>query len=284
MTPGTVLLVAALAALLVSVALGVAAALLARAPASADGAPVVSARRPILAAADAALLLATAILVLALALRGVAAGRPPLTNLYEVTLAFASSLLVAYLVAARRAPLRALAPLVALLAAGLLAVALQFPDEVIPLAPALQTPLLLSVHVGAAIAAYALSGLAFAAAVGELAQRSAGDRIAALPAAETCRRVAYRSVLVAFPILTAAIALGSLWANLAWRSYWSNDPKELAAAGTWMLYAAYLHVAGRGDRLGRAAPWLLVAGFGAVLFTFLGASLVFPGQHSYAGV
>jgi cytochrome c-type biogenesis protein CcsB len=216
--------------------------------------------------------------------RTVAAAHAPWSNLHEVTQAFGAFLLASYLVAERRFPIRALAPLVALLAAGLVAVALQLPDDVVPLAPALQSPLLLTVHVGAAIVAYAVSGLAFAAAVGEIAQARSGDRITLLPPAATCRTLAYRCVLVAFPILTAAIALGSVWANMAWRSYWNNDPKELAAAGTWLLYAAYLHVAGRSDRAGRAAPWLLVAGFGAVLFTFLGASLLFPGQHSYAGV
>jgi ABC-type transport system involved in cytochrome c biogenesis permease subunit len=84
--------------------------------------------------------------------------------------------------------------------------------------------------------------------------------------------------------MTAAIALGSIWANLAWRSYWSNDPKELSAAATWLLLGAYLHAVGRRDRWGRAAPWLAVAGLGAVLFTLVGASLLFGGQHSYAQV
>lgn len=284
MTVGTALLVTALVALVASVALGVAAVLVARAPSTADGPTAGNARGPILAAAHVALLGGAAALVAAMLLRAVVAGHAPWSNLHEVTQAFAACLLIAYLVAARSTPLRALAPLVALLAAGLVVVALQLPGAVVPLAPALQAPLLLTIHVGTAVAAYAVSGLAFAAAVGELAQRRAGDRLALLPPGAACRRAAYRSVLVAFPVLTAAIALGSVWANLAWRSYWNNDPKELAAAGTWLLYAAYLHVAGRGDRLGRWAPWLLVAGFGAVLFTFLGASLLFPGQHSYAGV
>lgn len=291
MTIGPPLLIGALLALLAATALGVAGALT-RAPlaprtATAAGPSIPADGRPtagLLRLAHLGLLLAFGLLLTAMLARTVAAGHAPWSNLHEVTQAFGAFLLASYLVAERRVPIRPLAPLVALLAAGLVAVALQLPDDVVPLAPALQSPLLLTVHVGAAIVAYAVSGLAFAAAVGEIAQARAGDRIALLPPAATCRALAYRCVLVAFPILTAAIALGSVWANMAWRSYWNNDPKELAAAGTWLLYAAYLHVAGRGDRAGRAAPWLLVAGFGAVLFTFLGASLVFPGQHSYAGV
>ena len=285
----TMLLAVSLAALLCSLALGLAAALgramggrLPRPAAGPTGTPWSLG----LAERGAHLALAAACLALlvAMATRTVATGRAPWSNLHEVAVAVAAVLLASYLVAERRAAIRQLAPLVALLGAGLVAMALQLPGEVVPLAPALQAPLLLTLHVGAAIVAYAISGLAFAAAVGVLVQTRAGDRVLLLPSAAACASVAHRCVLAAFPILTAAIVLGSVWANLAWRSYWNNDPKELAAAGTWLIYAAYLHVAGRSDRAGRAAPWLLVAGFGAVLFTLLGASLLFPGQHSYAGV
>ena len=288
MTVGSTLLLASLVALLVSAALGTASALaggaMATRTATADGPAMVAPHRAAATAAHAGLLAALAMLVAALVVRTVTVGHAPWSNLHEVTQAVAAFLLASYVLVERRHAIRTLAPPVALLGAGLVAVALQLPDEVIPLAPALQAPLLLTVHVGAAVAAYAVSGLAFVAAAGEIAQSRAGGRITMLPPAAVCGVVAHRAVLVAFPILTAAIALGSVWANLAWRSYWNNDPKELAAAGTWLLYAAYLHVAGRGDRAGRMAPWLLVAGFGAVLFTFLGASLLFPGQHSYAGV
>ena len=288
MTLGAALLLASLVSLLASLALATATSLaggpmLARATPD-DGSVTAMPRRGTGQVAHLGLLAAFVMLGMALVLRTIAAGHAPWSNLHEVSQAVAAALLASYLLAERRHPIRALAPLVALLAAGLVAIALQLPDEVVPLAPALQSPLLLTLHVGSAVAAYAVSGLAFVAAAGEIAQSRAADRIALLPPSAVCRAVAHRAVLVAFPILTAAIALGSVWANLAWRSYWNNDPKELAAAGTWLLYAAYLHVAGRSDRAGRSAPWLLVAGFGAVLFTFLGASLFFPGQHSYAGV
>jgi ABC-type transport system involved in cytochrome c biogenesis permease subunit len=150
-----------------------------------------------------------------------------------------------------------------------------------PLVPALQQPLLLTVHVGSAVLAYAISGVAFLAAAAEIGQTRARDRIPLLPPAAIARAVGHRAVLLAFPILTIAIALGSVWANLAWRSYWSNDPKELAAAATWLVFGAYLHVAGRRDRWERLAPWLIVLGFAGVLFTYIGAGLFFVGEHSY---
>ncbi|HUF05962.1 MAG TPA: cytochrome c biogenesis protein CcsA [Candidatus Binatia bacterium] len=223
-----------------------------------------------------------ALLLLSVLLRAILVGHAPWSNLHEFSIAFAAALLGAYLLLARANPIAGLAPLAALLAAGILGFALSLDDRVDPLVPALQQPLLLTVHVGSAALAYAVAGVAFLAAAAEIAQRASADGIRSLPSAATARAVGHRSVLVAFPILTIAIALGSVWANLAWRSYWSNDPKELAAAATWLVFGAYLHVAGRHDRWERLAPWLIVLGFAGVLFTYIGAGLLFVGEHSYA--
>jgi cytochrome c-type biogenesis protein CcsB len=225
---------------------------------------------------------AAALLSAALVARALATGHAPWSNLHEFSAAFAATVLLAYLALERRHQIRGLAPIVGVVALALLGLALSLDDRVDPLVPALQQPVLLTVHVGAAVVAYAVSAIAFAAAVGEIVQRRASDAIAALPPAATLRAVAHRSVLIAFPILTLAIVLGSVWANLAWRSSWSNDPKELAAAATWLVYGGYLHVAGRRDRWGATAPWLLVLGFAGVLFTYIGAGLFFIGEHSYA--
>lgn len=233
-------------------------------------------------AALTGLLVSCALLVTALALRTALVGHAPWSNLHEFSLAFATVLLAAHLVLARSQPLGGLAPLSALLAAGLVIFALGLDDRVDPLVPALQQPLLLTIHVGAAVLAYAISGIALVAAVAEIGQARSADRIPLLPSAAAARAIGHRAVLIAFPILTVAIALGSVWANLAWRSYWSNDPKELAAAATWLVFGAYLHVAGRRDRWERLAPWLIILGFAGVLFTYIGAGLYFVGEHSYA--
>ncbi|MEO8251384.1 MAG: cytochrome c biogenesis protein CcsA [Chloroflexota bacterium] len=290
MNASSALAVAALITLLGSALIGLSAALVAlargpvHAPATVGGrasgaVPRISGE----ATALAGLLLATLLLLGALIARTVATGHAPWSNLHEFSAAFAFGLLGGFLALARRRPIAGLAPVVALLAAAILGVSLLQPDDARPLVPALQAPLLLTVHVGTAMLAYAVGAIAFAAALGEIVQRAARDRIAALPPAAVCRAAAHRAAIVAFPILTAAIVLGSAWANLAWRSYWNNDPKELAAAATWLVYGGYLHVAGRRDRWAGVAPWLLVLGFAAILFTWLGAGLVFVGQHSYAG-
>jgi ABC-type transport system involved in cytochrome c biogenesis permease subunit len=221
------------------------------------------------------------LLLTATALRTVLVGHAPWSNLHEFSIAFAAALLACFLIVLRSAPVAGLAPLVALLAAGLVGVAMGLDDGVDPLVPALQQPLLLTVHVGSAVLAYALAGVAFVAAVAEIGQRAASDRIGLLPTAPVARAVGHRAVLLAFPVLTIAIVLGAVWANLAWRAPWSNDPKELAAAATWLVFGAYLHVASRRDRWQRLAPWLIVLGFAGVLFTYIGAGLFFVGEHSY---
>jgi ABC-type transport system involved in cytochrome c biogenesis permease subunit len=282
-----ILLVAALVSVLVATAAGIAAALTATAPTVATpGGPTFdlapprrrTAERVSIAALGAGLLLAVA----ALTLRAIAVGHAPWSNLHEFSLAFAAAVLGTYLLLARAYPIGGLAPLAGLLATALIGFGLSLDDRVDPLVPALQQPVLLTVHVGTAVLAYAVAGVAFLSAAAEIAQRAGGDRIPGLPSADVARAVGHRSVLIASPILTITIALGSVWANLAWRSYWSNDPKELAAAATWFVFGAYLHVASRRDRWERLAPWLIVLGFVGVLFTYIGAGLFFVGEHSYA--
>jgi len=281
------LLVAALLSLVGAIAIGLGAATWTELrPAMAGGAAAVRPTEgtPLGATIHAAVALSLILLIAALVLRAIVTGHAPWSNMYEFNQGFAAAILAGYLGLSGRLPIRPLAPLVAVPAAALVAYSLTLPSEVVPLPPALQTPFFLTVHVGSAMLAYAITAIAGAAAIGEILQRWRGDRLAWLPPAAVCRTAAYRSVVLGMPVLTLAIVLGALWANLAWRSYWNNDPKELAAAATWLVYAAYLHLAGRRDRWGAGASWFLLVGFGAVLFTYLAANLVIPGQHSYSGV
>jgi ABC-type transport system involved in cytochrome c biogenesis permease subunit len=282
------LLAAALISLLGSVALALGGGLLRFAGAArlalSEGVEVDDARRPRFGAHTVhfGIVAALAFALTALAARTFVTGHAPWSNLHEFSAAFAAGVMAVYLYLDRGEPIRGLAPAVAVIAASLIGLSLALDSRVDPLVPALQQPVLLTVHVGAAMLAYAISAVAFAAAGGELLQRLSGGALRWLPSTAACRAAADRSVILAFPVLTLAIVLGSVWANLAWRSYWSNDPKELAAAATWLVYGAYLHVAGRRDRWATLAPWLLVLGFGGVLLTYLGAGLVFVGEHSYA--
>jgi cytochrome c-type biogenesis protein CcsB len=102
-----------------------------------------------------------------------------------------------------------------------------------------------------------------------------------LPSAEVLDEFSYRIIGVGFPLLTLGIVTGAAWANSAWGSYWSWDPKETWSLIVWLIYAAYLHARiARGWR-GRRSAWLSVVGFCATLFCYLGVNLLLSGLHSY---
>jgi len=158
-----------------------------------------------------------------------------------------------------------------------------FPSEVRPLVPALQNADLLAVHVAAMILAYSALSVSFAAAVLYLAQGK-GNRFARLPDGQTLDDIAYRSVMLGFPLLAIGIALGAYWANSAWGRYWGWDPKETSALVTWLIYGIYLHMRGLRNWSGTRSAVVLIAGFGAVMFTYFAVNLWVSGLHSYAGV
>ena len=103
-----------------------------------------------------------------------------------------------------------------------------------------------------------------------------------LPSSDTLDRVTYKTICIAFPLLTGMIAAGAYWANRTWGSYWSWDPKETWAAITWLVYALYLHMRITRGWRGRPAAYFAIAGFAVVIFTFLGVTYLLPGLHAYA--
>jgi len=103
-----------------------------------------------------------------------------------------------------------------------------------------------------------------------------------LPDAEALDRITYKTICIAFPLLTLMIAAGAYWANRAWGSYWSWDPKETWAAITWLVYAGYLHMRITRGMRGRVAAYFAVLGFAVVMFTFFGVTYLLPGLHAYA--
>jgi cytochrome c-type biogenesis protein CcsB len=103
-----------------------------------------------------------------------------------------------------------------------------------------------------------------------------------LPSADNLDRITYKTICLAFPLLTLMIAAGAYWANQTWGSYWSWDPKETWAAITWLVYALYLHMRITRGWRGRRAAYFAIAGFAVVMFTFFGVTYLLPGLHAYA--
>ncbi|MEX0785482.1 MAG: c-type cytochrome biogenesis protein CcsB [Dehalococcoidia bacterium] len=233
--------------------------------------------------------LAVLALTVSLAARWVAADRPPLSNMWEFTTAFGWAILLFYGMFELRAlrdgeGSRTVGVFVLPVALTMFAVSLIFfPSEVRPLIPALQSNRILGAHVTTMVLSYAALSVSFGAAVVYLIQ-GRERRFARLPSGEALEEIANRSVLVGFPLLTLGIALGAYWAHSAWSRYWGWDPKETSALVTWLIYAGYLHARNLRGWRGSGAAWVLVAGFGAVMFTYFAVNLWVSGLHSYAGV
>lgn len=104
----------------------------------------------------------------------------------------------------------------------------------------------------------------------------------AAPSLAVLDDLTYKSVTVAFPLLTLMTITGAVWANESWGRYWGWDPKETWALITCICYAIFLHTRIVHGWKGRRTAMFAVIGFISVIFTYLGVSFILPGLHSYA--
>ncbi|NDA90230.1 MAG: c-type cytochrome biogenesis protein CcsB [Alphaproteobacteria bacterium] len=94
----------------------------------------------------------------------------------------------------------------------------------------------------------------------------------------------YRIIGLGFPFLTIGIISGAVWANEAWGSYWSWDPKETWALITWLVFAIYLHSRLLKGWQGKQAAILGSCGFFVIWICYLGVNFLGKGLHSYGWV
>ena len=91
----------------------------------------------------------------------------------------------------------------------------------------------------------------------------------------------YRILGLGFPFLTIGIISGGVWANEAWGSYWSWDPKETWALITWIVFATYLHARITNGWKGQKTAILGGLGFFVIWICYLGVNFLGKGLHSY---
>ena len=96
--------------------------------------------------------------------------------------------------------------------------------------------------------------------------------------------LSYQSILVGFVLLTLGLISGAVWANEAWGTWWSWDPKETWAFISWLFYAAYLHMRISKGWQGRKPALLASTGFLVVLVCYLGVNFLGIGLHSYGWI
>jgi cytochrome c-type biogenesis protein CcsB len=252
--------------------------------------------------------------------RGLAAGRVPWGNMYEYASVLGLLIVGAYLLVIERVwrteAVRGFAIGAAVLA---MAGAIMFYVPPGPLVPALNS-YWLRIHVVLAVLASALFILgavftvlylvqdrrerrstpalvtarepALVGAAGERPEDYATDQAeearapararSRLPVAAELDRMAYRTIVFAFPIWTMAVIAGAIWAEQAWGRYWGWDPKEVWSFVTWVAFAGYLHARATVGWRGRRAAVLALVGFGALVFNLVVVNTVIAGLHSYA--
>lgn len=101
---------------------------------------------------------------------------------------------------------------------------------------------------------------------------------------ESVDNLSYRIIGLGFPLLTIGIISGAIWANEAWGSYWSWDPKETWALITWLVFASYLHTRITKSWQGKGPALLASCGFVVVWICYLGVNFLGKGLHSYGWI
>ena len=220
----------------------------------------------------------------AIVLRGIAAGRLPLTNQYEFATAFAWGLSLVSLVFILKFKFPVLGAFSAPVTFLIIGYAAMQSKKIHELMPALQSGWL-GFHVSTAIIAYGAFGVSAVIAVIFLLRDKMKDKgflDRHIPNKEKLDMISYRSAALGILFLTFTIITGAIWAERAWGSYWSWDPKETWSLVTWIVYAVYLHLRIRRGWRGKSAAIFAAIGFVCVIFTYIGVNTLLPGVHSYA--
>ena len=218
-------------------------------------------------------------------------GRAPLTNMYESVVFFAWTIIAFYLFLEWKYKARVLGAFAvpfAFLAMAYASFSTEITREISPLIPALQSNWLIA-HVVTCFIGYAAFTVATGLAVMYLIKNASASRdltdnstlLATLPSLNTIDDLTHKSMVFGFLWLSVGIITGAIWANSAWGTYWSWDPKETWSLITWFIYAITLHARYTRGWGGKRIAWLAILGFISVLFTYYGVNFLLSGLHSY---
>ena len=217
-------------------------------------------------------------------------GHAPLSNLYESVVFFSWTIILIFAILDMKYKYRIIGAFVVPFALlGMSWAQLKLESGIEPLVPALQSNWLLY-HVITCFLGYACFAVACGISIMYLikigsesadSSSSAGGVVAMFPSARVLDDMNYRAIMIGFPLLTLGIITGAAWANYAWGTYWSWDPKETWSLIVWFVYAAFLHARITRGWVGKRAAWLSIIGFAATIFCYLGVNLFLSGLHSY---
>jgi cytochrome c-type biogenesis protein CcsB len=227
-------------------------------------------------------------------------GHAPMSNMYESLVFFAWCIVLFYLVIEfiyKNRYIGAFAMPFAFFSMAYASFATEISQRINPLVPALQSNWLIA-HVVACFIGYAAFAVACALGImyilkdrsktrakdagkGKKGQAAPGGLLELLPSLGDIDDIIHKSILFGFLWLSAGIITGAVWANSAWGTYWSWDPKETWSLITWFVYASALHARFTRGWGGKRIAWIAIVGFLAVVFTYYGVNFLLSGLHSY---
>jgi cytochrome c-type biogenesis protein CcsB len=153
------------------------------------------------------------------------------------------------------------------------------PKEITDLMPALRSAWF-SLHIGAAVFSYSFFLIAAALAIKYIISIRKGAQKDDPMLIQT-DTLSYRLTASGFMLLTVVILSGCIWAEQAWSTFWSWDPKETWALITWLLYALYLHLRINKKWKGTRIAWFSIIAIICVVFSFVGVNQILPSLHTY---
>ncbi|MDY0221204.1 MAG: c-type cytochrome biogenesis protein CcsB [Desulfobacterium sp.] len=213
-------------------------------------------------------------------------GHAPFSNMYESLVFFSWTVAALYIFVEFKYKERLIGvfatPMI-FLAIAYASLSPNISDKISPLIPALKSNWLIA-HVVTCFLGYAGFAVAFGFSIMYLVKpenKETGSLLSRLPNLGIIDELTYQMVMFGFLFLTIGIITGAVWANSAWGTYWSWDPKETWSLITWIVYAMLLHLRMMRGWNGRKIAWVSILGFMAVMFTYFGVNYL-PGLHSYA--
>ena len=213
-------------------------------------------------------------------------GHYPLFGLREALSFLAWALVALYALVRYRYPTQAVGAFTMPLISALTFVALLMGTNPSNTPASFSATWLFPIHTTLLIFAYAAFFIVFMASVMYLLQERAlklktfGASFHRLPALTTVNALATSASALGLTLLTLGIATGMFWSSARSGRFWNNDPKEIFALLTWLLYFVLIIYRSSTTWRGRNAAWLGVVGFGLVLFTYLGTRLL-GGYHVF---
>lgn len=218
-------------------------------------------------------------------LRWSEAGRIPVTNFFEAVNFLGMGIVLVFLFMELRFKISSLGSFMIPLVIILMLPATIQSGDIQETAPVLKSGWL-GVHTSLAVLGDAAFAFAFIVSIMYLLQerqlksRNIGAIFHRLPSLEVMDTIGYKAISFGWPLFTLGMVTGSIWAESAWGSYWSWDPKETWSLITWSIYLVLLHLRTLGWR-GRKMAYLSITGFIFVLVSFYVISRLETGRHVF---